>query len=82
MRKYLFPLLTILPALLLVMGCPQGGTVDLCADAETRCDDNNACTEDTCVAGTGVCENIDTSDCAEGEDCNPETGQCEAIAGG
>ncbi len=71
-------LLLVLPLIALVAGCPLNpGTGDLCADAETRCDDGNPCTTDTCVAATGVCNNIVIS-CPEGQSCDQETGECAA----
>ena len=34
-----------------------GGTPDLCADAATRCDDNNECTQNLCEPTDGMCSN-------------------------
>ncbi len=38
------------------------------------CNDNIACTTDTCNTGTGVCSNIDS--CTGGQTCNPASGVC------
>jgi hypothetical protein len=35
--------------------CQSGVCVGLCADAETRCDDNEECTLDDCTPADGVC---------------------------
>jgi hypothetical protein len=39
-----------------------GGMPDLCADAETRCDDSNECTENVCNPADGVCSNPNETD--------------------
>lgn len=38
--------------------CEDGACVpsDLCLDAATRCDDNNECTQNLCIGGTGACD--------------------------
>jgi hypothetical protein len=71
-------LLLILPLIGLLAGCPLNpGRGDLCADAETRCDDENPCTTDSCTDDTGVCMNIVIT-CPEGQSCDRETGECAA----
>ena len=54
------------------------GTIDLCCDAVTRCNDGNACTIDTCTAATGACINtpvvIDDNDDCTNDACDLATG--------
>jgi hypothetical protein len=72
MRRFL----CALTMLALITGCPIGNrNGDLCEDSATRCDDNNPCTNDSCVQSTGACENV-ALDCPEGDICNPLTGDC------
>ncbi len=52
--------------------------VDPCADTATRCNDNNACTTDTCNEATGACIYTPVA-CNDGnacstDTCNPATG--------
>ncbi len=53
---------------------------DLCADAATRCNDNNPCTVDLCAVTTGVCSHpakncSDNNKCTT-DTCNTATGAC------
>lgn len=55
-----------------------GGTLDPCCDAVLRCNDNNACTVDTCDPKNGVCVHTpivcnDNNPCTT-DTCNPATG--------
>src|SRR5262249_26781120 len=48
------------------------------------CDDNNACTTDTCNTTTGNCEssapkNCDDNNVCTDDSCNTTTGQCEHV---
>ncbi len=52
--------------------------LDPCADAVTRCNDNNACTTDTCEAGTGVCGHIPIF-CDDNNPCTIDT--CDPVTG-
>ncbi len=46
------------------------GTVDLCTDAASRCNDNNLCTDDTCDPATGNCiHTANTAPCSDGNAC-------------
>lgn len=65
--------------------CTAGACEDamLCADAPTRCDDGNQCTQDVCDPQDGMCSNLNEAD---GTDCdaagNPgscQTGMCVAL---
>ena len=42
------------------------------------CDDDNACTIDKCSQKTGICYHPE-KDCARGEFCNQDIGECELI---
>jgi hypothetical protein len=61
----------------------QPGTEPFCSVGEdTRCDDQDLCTIDTCVDNTGdglgdACTH--TPKCGEGQTCNAETGECEEV---
>ena len=46
---------------------------------DDECDDGDACTTNRCVEGACV---YDPVECPEGQACNPETGQCEAVGEG
>jgi len=53
---------------------------DPCADAATRCNDNNPCTTDSCDPATGACVNT-AKDCNDNDSCttdscNTTTGAC------
>jgi len=54
------------------------GTVDLCCDAATRCNDSNACTADSCDSATGACVNTtiscNDSNACTADSCDPATG--------
>jgi len=54
------------------------GTVDLCCDAATRCNDSNACTADSCDSATGACVNTaiscDDNNTCTADSCDPATG--------
>ena len=56
-----------------------GGMPDLCADAATRCDDGNECTDDSCAPATGDCINMndDSNAC---DTCGSGTCICSAGA--
>jgi len=54
------------------------GTVDPCCDAATRCNDNNACTTDTCDPATGACMNA-TITCNDNNACTTDT--CNTTTG-
>ncbi|MBN4058842.1 hypothetical protein JYU10_00065 [bacterium AH-315-J04] len=59
--------------------CPATGGLVPCPDCEqdSDCNDSNACTDDTCNAGTGICSNDDNfavEDC-----CNPADGSLTTI---
>lgn len=60
--------------------CMSAVCVGLCEDSATRCDDNNACTGDSCDPETG-CVNTDL--CNDGNPCtedvciSPGTGTCQ-----
>jgi len=65
--------------------CTAGACEDamLCADAPTRCDDSNQCTQDVCDPQDGMCSNLNEAD---GTNCdaagNPgscQTGMCVAL---
>ena len=64
----------------------QPGTEPFCNVGEdTRCDDQDLCTIDTCVDNTGdnlgdACTH--TPKCGEGQTCNAETGECEEVSPG
>jgi len=50
------------------------------------CDDDDACTADTCKVKDGKCEHVQLADCNDGDQCNtdscnPKTGKCEHGAG-
>ncbi len=51
---------------------------DPCADAATRCNDNNACTTDTCDQATGACINTPIV-CDDNNACTVDT--CDPAAG-
>ncbi|MCA9530086.1 MAG: hypothetical protein KC543_08115, partial [Myxococcales bacterium] len=69
-------------------GCVRRATVevqcgpDLCADAETRCDDGSACTSDGCDRRTGACLHVaNDAVCDDGiactvDRCDARTGSC------
>jgi hypothetical protein len=51
---------------------------DICADAVTRCNDNNACTNDLCDQVTGACSHTAVS-CDDGNLCTTDT--CNTATG-
>ncbi len=61
--------------IVLTSGCP-GLFNNPCSDAATRCNDNNACTTDTCNSSDGTCVNT-AVDCGT-QVCNPADGACVA----
>lgn len=60
--------------------CMSAVCVGLCEDSATRCDDNNACTGDSCDPETGC---VNTNLCNDGNPCtedvciSPATGTCQ-----
>jgi hypothetical protein len=53
-----------------------------CSHTPVNCDDNNACTADTCNATNGLCEHGAPTNCDDGnactaDSCNTTTGLCE-----
>ncbi len=64
------------------------GTVvvaDPCADAGIRCNDNNACTADTCDPGTGVCAHAAVANgttCSSANKCLLSTTCTNGVCGG
>ncbi len=71
-------ILILLPIFLVILlsGCVKK---DKCVNV--NCNDNNPCTIDSCVSGTGLCSNTPKS-CTEGNMCNKNTGQCEPTTAG
>ncbi len=58
--------------------CASGACTDamLCADAETRCDDSNECTQNLCDSADGVCSNPNEADDTECEFAEGVGGVC------
>lgn len=62
--------------------CVSGPTIPNCCTSAADCDDNNACTTDTCVSGT--CEHSPVTcgpspNACQDNVCNPVSGQCELV---